>query len=286
VELNFRCPVAELAGQVKAIEKYGFHRIWVPDAPVTQWELWTAATMVCLHTERVRVGIGVTNPVTRSPAVIAHAAATLDQASGGRLDIALGRGIPGFLKRIGIEDKEPAVEECLEIVRCLLKGENVTYQGKAFQMQDIRLPMPSLQAELPIYIAAMGERSMRLAGRIAHGAITFSASPRFLNTALQWLRGPSDRGSSLITSLAYSRSKEEIDAYVRRLAASPVGPVDLIREGRERVSEDEIRETFTIADMADLAAKAQQLDRIGVSEIMVAYRRPDDIQAFSDLPKG
>ena len=96
-ELSPRCRPDQIAAHSRTLEDCGFHRIWVRDMFVVPWELWTAATTVALSTERVRIGVDVTNPYTRSPVVTAHAAATVDNISGGRLDLGVGRGISEFL---------------------------------------------------------------------------------------------------------------------------------------------------------------------------------------------
>jgi len=70
VELPVNCPVTKLASYLSGLDGCGFYRVWVPDAPFAQWELWSAATVAVVSTSQTRVG--VTSPYHRSPAVIAH----------------------------------------------------------------------------------------------------------------------------------------------------------------------------------------------------------------------
>ena len=90
VELAVRTPVTELVDYIRNYDSYGFERIWIPDAAFSQWEVWTTATLAAMYTTTPRIGVGVMAPYHRNPAVIAHGAATLDQLSGGRVDLSLG----------------------------------------------------------------------------------------------------------------------------------------------------------------------------------------------------
>ena len=81
VELAVRTPVADLVESLRVYDKFGFDRVWVPDTPISLWEVWTTASLAATHTQRVRIGVGVTSPYHRSPAVMAHAAATLEPSN-------------------------------------------------------------------------------------------------------------------------------------------------------------------------------------------------------------
>ncbi|MBW1789245.1 MAG: LLM class flavin-dependent oxidoreductase, partial [Deltaproteobacteria bacterium] len=85
VELSHVCPLQDIARHVAMLETAGFHRVWVPDTMVTPWEAWLAANLVAQHTTRLRIGVGVMNPYTRHPVVMAQMASTMQHLCDGRL---------------------------------------------------------------------------------------------------------------------------------------------------------------------------------------------------------
>ena len=81
-ELSHVCPLEDITAHAAALESGGFYRVWVPDTVVSPWEAWLAASLIMQTTSRIQIGLGVTNPYTRHPVVMAQMAATVQQASG------------------------------------------------------------------------------------------------------------------------------------------------------------------------------------------------------------
>ena len=81
--------VAALAAEAEAL---GFGGIWVADSQHVFRDPWAALALAAARTHRIRLATGVTNPVTRAPAVTACAVATLDELSGGRAVLGIGVG--------------------------------------------------------------------------------------------------------------------------------------------------------------------------------------------------
>ncbi len=165
LELSYRCPVEEIHRHSDLAEEAEFHRIWVPDTVVSPWDAWLAASLIVQNTKRLRVGVGVTNPFTRHPVVMAQMACMLQTLSRGRLSLCLGKGLSSFLKKLGIHPEDEGVEEGVAILRRLISGERCHFQGRVFQVDGLRLkaaPPPFI----PIYLAATGpagwERGIRL----------------------------------------------------------------------------------------------------------------------------
>ena len=117
-----------------------------------------------LRTERLLLATGVTNPVTRHPAVVAGSAATLDDLSGGRAIIGIGVGASS-VKTIGLPPARlDRLAEVTHVLRGLLAGETATFDGN-----EIRLSWPV--RPIPIYFASSGTRSLELAGELADGVV-------------------------------------------------------------------------------------------------------------------
>ena len=124
------------------------------------------------HTSRVKIGPCVTDPYSRHPALTAMAIATLDEISARRAILGIGAGISGFAE-LGVERKKPAraIREAIELIRMLLRGETVTYQGDVIRFHDGKLGFAPHRAEIPVYVASNGPLGQKMAGAIADGAI-------------------------------------------------------------------------------------------------------------------
>jgi 5,10-methylenetetrahydromethanopterin reductase len=162
-------PLRQLGRRAQEVEELGFDRFWLPDERLTR-SVYPGLTVCALHSYSLGLGLAVTNPYSRNVALTAAAAATIDELSGGRFSLGFGAG--GGLGHYGIERNSPAVavREAVEVVRLLLAGKPVTYEGRHVRMKDARLDFDPVR-QIPIYIAARGPRLLELAGEIADGAI-------------------------------------------------------------------------------------------------------------------
>jgi alkanesulfonate monooxygenase SsuD/methylene tetrahydromethanopterin reductase-like flavin-dependent oxidoreductase (luciferase family) len=171
-ELSHICPLPEISRHAELLEKKGFYRIWIPDTVVSPWEAWLAGSIVAHHTEKIHIGLGVTNPYTRHPVVMAQMACTLQTFCRGRLAVSLGKGIARFLEKAGINQTEKALEECVTIIRHLIKGERFSLRGESFNLNGIRLRTDPPGEKIPLYLAAIGEAGWQRAARVADGVST------------------------------------------------------------------------------------------------------------------
>ena len=144
-------------------------------------ESLTVVTAYALATERIRVGTGVVPIYTRTPATMAQTAATIDELSGGRLNLGLGVShrpvVEGWH---GQTIDKPVVEmrEYVTIVRAILCGKTPPPGEKwqtGFQLGGLE-PRPNVR----IYIAALSPGMLRLAGEIADGVILWLCNPNYV----------------------------------------------------------------------------------------------------------
>jgi 5,10-methylenetetrahydromethanopterin reductase len=146
------------------------------------------SALSALRTERIRLATGVVNPYTRNPTSLAMAIATLDEVSNGRALLGLGTSSPSLIQeQMGIPIGRPVrvMRETTEIVRALLQGSSVTYEGERHVYHDALLEAAPVQARIPIYFAAMGPLMLTLAGRIADGVLlNVGASPQYVRWAV------------------------------------------------------------------------------------------------------
>ncbi|HLG74128.1 MAG TPA: LLM class flavin-dependent oxidoreductase [Chloroflexota bacterium] len=166
VELHQYLDAPTILEESRAVERLGYDSLWLGDSQLIWRELYVLLGAAAAVTSRVRLGIGVTNPVTRHPAVTASAAMTLQELSGGRgiLGIGLGHTSTATLGLPRATRKQ--LGDYVSVVRRLCRGEEVgTEHG------PIRLTYTGSTPPPPILIASSGPKMMRLAGEIGDGVV-------------------------------------------------------------------------------------------------------------------
>lgn len=148
----------------RAAEENGFDLIYVGDIQSTHRELYTSLTLIASNTERIAFGPGVTNPITRHPAVTAGAIATLDELAPGRVFLGIGTGDSAVHN---IAERPATLAELEEYVRVIValwaEGE-VNYRGKSIRGR-------SYPQKVPVLMTAHGPKSFATAGRIADSVV-------------------------------------------------------------------------------------------------------------------
>ena len=154
----------------RAAEAHGFASIWFAENPFNRGVL-PAAAACAVATERLRIGIGVFNPFNRHPTLIAMEIGALDELAQGRAALGIGAGIGASVERMGLSYDRPigALKDAFSIVRTLLKGETVTHDGRVFSIHDVKLDFQPPRPDMPLFMAARGNQSLRLCGEIADG---------------------------------------------------------------------------------------------------------------------
>jgi len=143
---------------------------------------------IAVKTRRVRLGTGILGVWNRSAATIAMAAATLASQSNGRFILGLGASTPQLvegLHDVPFEPPLPRMRRTVMQVRALLCGERVPL-AVTTTARALRLNVPV--TDVPIYLAALGDASIRLAGELADGWIPFLFPLRLLPHGIEQLR--------------------------------------------------------------------------------------------------
>ncbi|MEX2704085.1 MAG: LLM class flavin-dependent oxidoreductase [Candidatus Freyrarchaeum guaymaensis] len=193
VKFGFSIPVPtyrlELAIEgAKKAEQCGFESLWYADhltiLPPTGriYDAFVFLTTMALNTKRLTLCTGVSDPHRRHPVVMAHILATLDVVSNGRAMVGIGAGEAMNLRMYNIDARKPVskMREFIEVMRLLWKEDRVNYDGEFFQMRDAFLQLRPVQETIPIYVAANGPKSRRLAGEIGDGWFPFYESPNLI----------------------------------------------------------------------------------------------------------
>jgi alkanesulfonate monooxygenase SsuD/methylene tetrahydromethanopterin reductase-like flavin-dependent oxidoreductase (luciferase family) len=181
--LHGSTPVNAIARLAQRIEDLGFHSLWFGEDYFLAGG-FTSVAIALQATSRLHVGLGVVGTVVRHPAVLAMEAGTLAGAFPGRFSLAVGHGLPAWMRQMRLYPKSPltAMRECLTGVRSLLDGETVTMEGEYFGFRDIVLQHPV--AGLPILAGVIGPKSIRLAAEYADGlVVSVLAGPKYVRHA-------------------------------------------------------------------------------------------------------
>jgi 5,10-methylenetetrahydromethanopterin reductase len=164
--------------QAVAAEHAGFSTVWFAENPFGRGA-WPGAAACAVATRHVRIGLGVLNPHQRHPTLMAMEIAAFDELSEGRAMLGIGAGIPSRITKMHAPVDRPiaAVHDAVTITRALLRGETVSYTGKAFSADGVRLDFTPRRGNVPILTAAMGAQALRLCGEIADGVIISNLVP-------------------------------------------------------------------------------------------------------------
>jgi 5,10-methylenetetrahydromethanopterin reductase len=127
---------------VKLADALGYEYIGFVDSQLLWREIYCMLAVSAVSSSRIKLGPGVTNPLTRHPAVAASAIATIDELSGGRAILALGRG-DSAVHTVGLEPVSGrTLREYVEVCRRLTAGQEATYQGKPMRLRWARRQVP------------------------------------------------------------------------------------------------------------------------------------------------
>jgi len=195
-------------------EDVGFDYLWLFDSHVLWREPYALLALIAEHTKKLRLGTCVTNPGTREPSVTASALATLDEVSGGRMDLGIGRG-DSARRVLG---KPPITlahtEEAIHVIKELVEGRPVAYEGTELQLTW------SGKWTLPVWVAGYGPMALSMTGRVADGVILQLADPDLI----RWFVGQ-------VREAAVHAGRDPDTIQVQAAAPLHLGPREL---GRER----------------------------------------------------
>src|SRR6266498_4015527 len=302
-------PVSQVVGWTKLAEEQGYDYAWIWDSHVLWQEVYPIFTLMAEATGRIKIGPCVSNPITRDPTVTASVLATLNEISGGRMVLGMGRG-DSARRVIG---KTPVTVERLEwacrLIRDLAAGREVDYDGTKTQLKW------SLGHEVEIWVAAYGPKALRAAGRVADGLIMQLADPYIVEWSLPYVReGAEEAGrrfediqvmsaapAYVTDDLAHARDQvrwfpalvsNHVVDLVKRYSSTdlPQELTDFIaardhydyaehgRTGAEHASfvTDEVVDRFCVIGTADQClAKLKELEALGVDQFNI-YSMVDD----------
>ena len=208
-------------------EELGYDGIWVADSHSVMRDAYAILAVLATQTSSLQLATGVTHTVTRHPAVLANSWATLQELSKGRAICGIGVG-ESAVHNLGLKPERLAVfEEKLAVIRALLNGETIEYQGKDIQM-------PWAVETVPLIMASSGPRSLQMAGRVADGVLfQVGSEPRLVQYALDNIsKGAAAAGRRLSDLKLYMRvatavadDREQAQREIKGYASVAAGTV-------------------------------------------------------------
>ncbi len=290
----------------RRVEQAGFRAAWFPE--IVFGDSFGPATATATGTSSLLLGTGVVGIWSRSPVTMALQAVSLNELSGGRLLLGLGvqarNYVSGWHGRT-YERPIRAMREYVTILRRILAGEAVTYEGELFSVRDFQLQVPLPERPARLYVAAIGPQMVRLAGELADGVLGYCWSAGYVrDVVLPALREGAERAGRSLGEIdvacgyptvvaedgsGLEHAKGQVLMFATASSSSPFyaesfsagGFGDVVREVQERVQAldadgalaaitDEVADAMTVSGTPeDVARRVEELRAAGVATVAV-----------------
>lgn len=209
---------------VKRAEKAGFDSVWFPDHYFLR-DTFAVQALAASETKKVTLGTAVTSPFLRHPTALASAVASIHDLSGGRALYGIGGGGHEFPSELHTDMKYAmsAVKEAVEIARSLWAGQSVTYSGKVFRVNHVKLHYRA-PGQIPVYLATRSKKMLSLSGEIADGAITHGVTEPYTKFVVENIREgekKAGREAGSVDICAFSAAVPTRDLYGMRDRLKP-----------------------------------------------------------------
>ena len=221
-------PAAAVGEYARRLETSGIEQLWIIEDCFFTSGIGLAATALAA-TDRLGVGIGILPAVARNPAITAMEIATLANIAPGRFHPGIGHGVQDWMAQMGARTPSPltTLDETITVVKRLLAGDEVTFDGREVHLDRVRLDQPP--GDVPRIVAGVQQqKSLALAGRVADGVILVEgAGPTYVD----WALGHADRSADDFHVVTFTMLAVADD---RRTAYGDVAPfvAGLISERR------------------------------------------------------
>jgi len=207
----------------KKLNEFKPDTLWIPET----WgmENFSMLSLSCMENKFSKIGSSVINIYSRSPSLIAMGAATVDTISNKRLVLGLGTSTRPLIEDFhGDKFEKPVkrMKEYVDIIRLILTGKTINYSGEIFSLKGFSLLIRPPRNTIPIYLAAVNQKMVELAWKIADGVIFYLRPKNEIKSTLAKMqnRKKIDTTLQIITCVhedpekAIIRAKKTIAFYV------------------------------------------------------------------------
>jgi alkanesulfonate monooxygenase SsuD/methylene tetrahydromethanopterin reductase-like flavin-dependent oxidoreductase (luciferase family) len=300
--------VADITAEALYADELGMHSAWIGEHHFNSLGVLSCPDLVLSYiaarTRQIRLAPAVTVLPLHHPIRVAEQWATLDLLSNGRVDFAAGRG---YDRReylpfgVSFEDNQSIFDEGLELLRALWAAqERMTYQGKHFAFEDVRITPKPVQQPIPTYVASFSKPSIELAARLGCGLIVapFAAAMSFGGlkqvadlyhaSCAKFGNRPGRLMCSYFTHFADDRAQEDAQRarqirYYREcvIPAFPGDPktappsyryfVDMVERLRNVKPEDLTENSVLIGSPARITETLKKVEAAGFEEVILYF---------------
>lgn len=208
---------AKMADQQENVDS-----LWVPES----WGRESFATLGAMSqvTKKVRLGTSIISIYSRTPATVAMAAATLDMLSDNRTIIGLGTSTAAIVENWhGLKFNKPAsrMNEYIECLRLMTKGEKVKYNGEFFKINNFKILHYPQRTHIPIFMAAVNKKMVSMASKLADGTLLYLRPLEELKrTAFKLKQATKGKGFEIACSFICAVSNKEPEKARGRAATT------------------------------------------------------------------
>jgi probable F420-dependent oxidoreductase len=210
-------PYTRLVEVLQQGEGLGFEYGWTYDSHILWQESYALLAIAGTQTQSIKLGHCVTNPGIRDPTITASWYATMQDITNGRMVMGIGRG-DSSRRVVGLKPvKVDEFERRLAMIKDLMNGRTVEWNGKELELQWVRKELP----QIPMHVAGYGPRALGVAGRVGDGVIIQLADPQII----QWIMDTARKSAE-----EAGRDPAELECIV----CAPSHISDDIQEGRDQ----------------------------------------------------
>lgn len=294
-------PIATQLDYVRLAEEAGFTEVWQSEYRLGR-DAVTPSMAYATGTDDIRVGLGVINPWTRNPALIAQTLSTMAEFAGeDRVAGGLGAWWDPLASQVGIDRQRPlrAIRETIEAVRGLLDGESVAYDGDFVSLDQISLEFEHHESgpplETDVYVGATGFAALEMTGEFADGVLgNYLVSPAYNARAYEALvrgasrqdRDPEELSRSQCIVVAMNADYDTALRKARRFILEYYAPRPFVAEPRREsgltrsIIGDMMAELgkWPVNDQSTIEAAAATLPEEVVTELIACGTAADVVE--------
>lgn len=277
----------------KLADSLGYRQVWMNCSALSRDPFLTLG-LIAKETSQINLGVAIVDPFTRHPAVIAGSAATLAEASGRKVDVALGSSHPEILATLGLQTEKPVqkVRDAVMKARRFLSQESLEYRGEVFRLESVA------RENVRVFVGASGPKMVEMAGEVAEGLVTVKVAPNYERDMVQWFekglqksgKRKGDVGMVINANIAVGRNEKEVFEIFRPIAAEEVPHVTTSNEeisktylGIDRetalriqaeprlLSEDLASKVTTWGTVEDCIDQIRRLKNLGFGQVYSTY---------------
>ncbi|MDH5481930.1 MAG: 5,10-methylenetetrahydromethanopterin reductase [Candidatus Bathyarchaeota archaeon] len=281
-------------------EKIGFDYLWITDH-FNNRNVYVSLAIISAYTERIKIGLGVTNPYLVHPVVTAQVVATLNEIAPDRMVCGLGVGDRTTLQMVNVKQTKPlaTIRESVRIIRDISSGKSLEMNGEIFTLLGARLNFKIVNP-VPVFVGAQGPKMLALAAEIGDGVLINASHSKDVENAMKFVyegmersgKKPDDLNISVYTSFSIASDYDKaFKAVVPVVAYIVAGSPEMILERhgisceiadkiRDAIVHGQWKEAFSCVDNAMAEAfsicgtpetcveKIDRLVKAGVNQIV------------------